>query len=263
MPDQESAKPARWAASRAAAFEDQSVVDRYHLRPPYPQGVIDMLAELAAAAPRTVLDVGTGTGELARRLVERIERVDALDRSPAMIARGRTLPGGDHPRLHWILGTAEAAPLEPPYALIMGGSSMHWLDWEVAFPRFASLLSAQGVIAIVHRGVVPTPWQHELREALGRHEPGREQARPNLIEELERRRLFHEVDRREVGPIPFEQSVDDYVGAIHSRSGYSLQRMSPDDAATLDQRARKLLQPWSTDGMLRLQTTGSVVWGRP
>ena len=31
-----TAKPARWAPGRAAAFGDQSVVDRYHLRPPYP-----------------------------------------------------------------------------------------------------------------------------------------------------------------------------------------------------------------------------------
>src|SRR5579875_2050425 len=97
--EQTQDKPARWAAARATAFEDQSVVDRYHLRPPYPQAVLDTLAELAAVAPRTVLDVGAGTGELARRLVRQVARLDALDRSAAMIARGRTLPGGDHPRL--------------------------------------------------------------------------------------------------------------------------------------------------------------------
>jgi SAM-dependent methyltransferase len=254
-------KPARWAAERATAFQDQSVVDRYHLRPPYPSAVIETLAELAAVPPRTVLDVGTGTGELARRLVGQVERVDAVDRSAAMIATGRVLPGGDQSRLHWILGAAEVAPLDPPYALIMGGSSMHWLDWDVAFPRFESLLSPRGVIAIVRRGVEPTPWHDELRELVRRYRPDREQ-RTDLIDELTRRQLFRELGRREVGPVPFEQTVEDYVGSFHSRSALSLERMSPEDAAALDQQLRKLVQPWSKDGMLQLQTTGSVVWGR-
>jgi hypothetical protein len=42
---------------------------------------------------------------------------------------------------------------------------------------------------------------------------------------------------------------------------FSLERMSPEDAATLDARVRELMLPWSYDGMLELQTMGSVVWG--
>jgi SAM-dependent methyltransferase len=261
-PNPINAKPTRWAAERAAAFQDQSVVDHYHLRPPYPPAIIETLAELASVHPRTVLDVGTGTGELARRLVEQVERVDALDRSEQMIARGRMLPGGDHPRLRWMLGAAETAPLDPPYALIMGGSSLHWLDWDAAFPRFEALLSPGGVIAVVRRGIAPTPWQNGIRELLRRYEPGREQRRPDLVAELERRRLFREQGRRESDPVPFEQSIEDYVGSFHSRSAFSLERMSPEDATALDQQVRDLARPWSTEGMLQLRTTGSVVWGR-
>ncbi|MGH2390856.1 MAG: class I SAM-dependent methyltransferase [Chloroflexota bacterium] len=260
--NQINGKPAHWAAERAAAFQDQSVVDHYHLRPPYPPAVIETLAELATVSPRTVLDVGTGTGELARRLVGQVERVDALDRSEQMIARGRTLPGGNHPRLRWMLGAAETAPLDPPYALIMGGSSLHWLEWDTAFPRFESLLSPDGVIAIVRRGVAPTPWQDELRELLRRYEPGRQQRRPDLVAELERRRLFREQGRREADPVPVEQSIEDYVGSFHSRSAFSPARMSSADATALDQQVRDLVRPWSREGMLRLRTTGSVVWGR-
>ena len=260
--NRDDVKPAHWAAERAAAFQDQSVVDRYHLRPPYPQEVVETLAELADVHPRVVLDVGTGTGELARRLVDRVERVDALDLSTAMIARGRTLPGGAHPRLRWVLGSAETAPLEPPYALIMGGSSMHWLQWDAAFPRFESLLSPRGVIAIVRRGVAPTPWQDGLRELTRRYAPEHEPQWPDLVAQLVQRGLFREIGRRETGPAPFEQSIDDYVGAFHSRSAFSLDRMSPADAAVLDQHLRGLVQPWSSGGALQLQTTGSVVWGR-
>jgi SAM-dependent methyltransferase len=261
--EQRDAKPAPWSAERAAAFQGQSVVDRYHLRPPYPQAVIDILAELALDTPRAVLDVGTGTGELARRLVGYVERVDAVDLSSAMIARGRTLPEGDNPHLRWILGAVEEVPLDPPYALIMGGSSLHWPNWDVAFPRFATLLSPRGVIAIVHRRVADAPWQEELRELERRFAPEREQQRPNLAEELERRGLFRELGRREVDPEPQVQSIEEYVGAIHSRSTFSLQRMRPEEAAALDRRVRALVRPWSTDGMLQLAIAGSVVWGRP
>lgn len=41
--------------------------------------MICTLAELVVDAPRAVLDVGTGTGELARRLVGSVDCVDAVD----------------------------------------------------------------------------------------------------------------------------------------------------------------------------------------
>jgi trans-aconitate methyltransferase len=260
--EQRETKPAHWSADRATAFEDQSVVDRYHLRPPYPESIIDILVDLAVDTPRTVLDVGTGTGDLARRLAGRVDGIDALDRSSTMIARARLLEGGDHPRLHWILGSAESTSLNPPYALITGGSSLHWLHWHIAFPRFGSMLSPRGVIAIVHRSVAPTPWRDDLRELLRPYRPERTEENHDLVTELEQRHLFRQIGQREAEPVPFAQSVEDYIGAIHSRSMFSLDRMAPDDAASLDQQVREILRPWSQDGMLQLQIGGSVVWGR-
>jgi SAM-dependent methyltransferase len=261
--ERSEAKPAPWSAERAAAFQSRSVVDRYHLRPPYPQAVIDTLAGLVVDSPLAVPDVGTGTGELARRLTPAVERIDAVDLSPAMIARGRTLPGGNDPRLRWILGPIEDAPLDPPYALIMGGSSLHWPDWDVAIPRFATLLSPRGMLAIIHRRLVGAPWQEELRALERRYAPEREQPRPHMVEELERRGPFRETGRREVDPEPFAQSVEDYIQAIHSPSTFSLERMRPEEAAALDGEVRELVRPWSGDGMLQLAVAGSVVWGRP
>jgi SAM-dependent methyltransferase len=258
-----TAKPGRWTPERATAFQEQSVVDRYHLRPPYPQEVIEILAELAVDSPRTVLDVGTGTGELARRLASVVERVDAVDVSAAMMARGKTLPGGDDPRVHWILGAVETVPLDQRYALIVGGSSLHWLDWKVAFARFATLLSPRGAVAVVRRGLVSPPWQEELRALERRYDPEREGPRPDLVAELEQRGLLRVVGRREAGPVALTQSIEEYVGAVHSRSAFSLGRMAPGVAATLDEEVRELVRPWSRDGLLHLQVMGSVVWGQP
>ncbi len=85
----------------AEAFQDQSVVEAYRHRPPYPASTFDILTDLLSSPFTAVLDVGCGCGELARHLVERVERVDAVDFSHPMIEQGKQLPNGDHPRLHY------------------------------------------------------------------------------------------------------------------------------------------------------------------
>jgi hypothetical protein len=47
-------------AHNAGRFQDQSVVDRYHLRPTYPPETFTILGELIVDEPRAVLDVGCG-----------------------------------------------------------------------------------------------------------------------------------------------------------------------------------------------------------
>src|SRR5579871_5080470 len=102
-------RPAHLTAENAARFGDVSVVERYGLRLPYPPPIFDILASLVVDEPRAALDAGSGTGDIARPLSGMVERVDALDISAPMIARGKTLPGGDHGGLRWIHGRAEDA----------------------------------------------------------------------------------------------------------------------------------------------------------
>src|SRR5262245_8074137 len=111
-------KPACYGEQYASAFQEHGVVAAYQHRPSYPDSVFALLADLIVDSPRRVLDVGCGTGFIARPLVELVDHVDALDVSQAMIDEGRRLPKGDHPRLTWIARRAEDAALNPPYALI-------------------------------------------------------------------------------------------------------------------------------------------------
>src|SRR5215217_4625956 len=95
-------KPKHLGPEYGAQFQDQSVAVAYPRRPPYPAAIFDALAGLLPIASRAVLDVGCGTGDVARRLAPLVERVDAVDVSAAMIAQGRRQPGGDVPNLRWI-----------------------------------------------------------------------------------------------------------------------------------------------------------------
>jgi hypothetical protein len=59
-------KPKHLAPPYGAQFKDQSVVNAYRNRPAYPDAVFDILISLMPASSQRVLDVGYGTGYLAR-----------------------------------------------------------------------------------------------------------------------------------------------------------------------------------------------------
>jgi SAM-dependent methyltransferase len=256
-------KPAHLAPEYGAQFQDAAIVAAYHYRPPYPAEVFSLLADLITDAPRHVLDVGCGTGYVARPLAPLVDRVDAVDPSAAMIAAGRQEPGGDAPNLRWIVGYAEDAPLDPPYALITAGASLHWMDWAVVMPRFRAALTLRGTLAIIGDGTLPGPWRDALQPIIDRYSTNRLYQPHNLIAELEQRGLFEQVGEYRTPPRPFPQPIADYIESFHARNGLSRDRMPPADAAAFDAEATVVLTALCPDGIVPLQGFGEVVWGRP
>ena len=260
------AKPSFLGAKYGSAFEDPTVVASYHTRPPYPEEVFELLAGLLAPRPGAVLDLGCGPGIVARRLVdlgEHVERVDALDASPAMLAEGQRLPNGDHPRLRWILGRAEDAPLQPPYALVTAAASLHWMDWEVVLPRLDDVLAPNGVLVIVGDANRPAPWQAELLPILQRFSTNQEyQPGFDMFRWLQDRGLFQLQERRRTAPVPFRQSLDAYVESFHARSGFSRARMAPEAVEAFDAAVRSLVSRYGVSDVEH-EVIADVAWGRP
>jgi SAM-dependent methyltransferase len=96
---------------------------------------------------RRVLDVGCGAGAFAVRLAGRVDHVDAIDRSPAMIeVASQRAPDN----VTCMLGDVMTHPLpENSYDAIFSISALHHLDLATALPRFATLLRPGGVLAAV------------------------------------------------------------------------------------------------------------------
>ncbi len=205
----------------AAAFQDQSVVEAYRHRPPYPAETFDILTRLLSHKPTSVLDVGCGRGELARQLVERVEQVDAVDFSRSMIEQGKQLPNGNHPRLQWFEGRIEEVQLRPPYALVTAGESVHWMDWKIVMPRFAEVLMDGAYLALVEKQTIPDPWSL-LGEILAHYRTDRYTSQSHDMQE---QRLFQFMGESTTEPLLFTQSVDDVVESYHSRAGFSRERM--------------------------------------
>jgi SAM-dependent methyltransferase len=254
-------KPKHLATEYAEQFKDLSMVEAYRYRPPYPAEVFDILAGLLHGGSRRVLDVGCGTGYIARNFVERVERLDAVDFSLHMIEKGKSLPNGDNPRLRWLHGRVEDVALDPPYALVTAGESLHWMDWNVVLPRFHEVLTPVGYLAIIKHDTLPDPWFTELGAIIPRFSTNKDYQPYEMIDEWERHGLFEKVGEKTTTPVPFVQSVDDYIESFHSRNGFSRERMSPEQADAFDEEARKILLGAHSDGVMTMQVVGSVVWG--
>ena len=263
-------KPAHLAPEYGAMFRDRSVAEAYPYRPAYPAAAFAALAELIVDAPRAVLDVGCGTGDVARPLAALVGRVDAVDASGAMIAQGRRQPGGDAPNLRWIEAMVEEAALTPPYALITAGESLHWLDWAVVFPRFAEALTPRGTLAIVGRD-----WEHtgiareRIHALINRHSTNRDFRPYNLLTELAERGLFAPQGQRRTDPEPWHPTIAEYIECRHSQNGLSRERMG-DDAAAFDAALTEELHALARagtialrDGQLLLTVAATMTWGQP
>ena len=153
----------------AAVFAHPAVADAYQYRPPYPPEVLDVLEQITLDRPRNVLDIGAGEGALARPLASRFDHVDALDISAAMVDAGRRRPGGRRPNLRWLVGAAETAGLDGPYALVTAGARLHWMTWPQTLARLASVMTARAFLAIVDHGHYDVPWRRERAEVIARH----------------------------------------------------------------------------------------------
>jgi ubiquinone/menaquinone biosynthesis C-methylase UbiE len=257
-------KPAFLGPHVASAFQDSSVIEAYLRRPPYPEALFQKLAELMTGPARAVLDVGTGTGDVARRLAPYVERVDAVDWSAGMIALGKQLSGGDDPRIRWIQGRSEEVALDPPYGLITAGESLHWMDWNTVLPRFQAALEPGGFLAIVNREEHEAPWRETLKPVYRAYSTNQDWRPYNMIHELESRGLFKKIGTWRSEPVAFAQPVEEYIEFHHSMSGFSRERMGATAAQAFDDEIRALLLPYADDnGILHMQIVGGVEWGTP
>ncbi len=256
-------KPRGLGREYGAQFGDPSVAAAYPSRPPYPPELFEILLGLIRDEPRVVLDLGCGTGDINRPLAPRVRRIDAVDPSPAMIARGQALPGGDHPNIHWIAATAEDYAYPEQYALTVAAESLHWMEWDIVLPRIRDSLTPQGRLAIVlGRGWRNVPWSEELGPLITHYSTNRDYQRYDLLQELALRNLFFPEQRLETRPIPFAQSVDDYIESFHSRNGLSRDRMGA-RAAEFDAELRTLISRYRPGPVLEFDLVAELAWGRP
>lgn len=133
---------------------------------------LDLLGRVAAEAPRTVVDLGCGSGELTASLTRRWPDADLLgfDSSPEMVERAQTHAG---PRLHFAVGDLTAWAPSRPVDVVVSNAALQWVPQHRAvLPGLVDALARNGWLAFQVPGNFDSP-SHVLLHALAGQEPYR------------------------------------------------------------------------------------------
>jgi len=130
-------------AEGATVFVQPDVVASYHGRQPYAPAAYDALMAVVAGRGRA-LDIGCGPGFLTGELASRFEEVVAVDPSAPMIAAGKAACSAAN--IRWVCARAEDLENDQPFDLAIAGSSIHWTDPAVLFPKLARWTSLVAII---------------------------------------------------------------------------------------------------------------------
>lgn len=143
---------------------------------------LDLLAQVGAGAPGTVIDLGCGAGNLTPMLVARwpAAKLTGVDSSPEMLARARA----EHAQAEFVQADIGAWRPREPVDVLYSNAALHWLGHhERLIPALLEAVRPGGWLAIQmprnfaapsHTSIVETiergPWRARLEPHL-RREP--------------------------------------------------------------------------------------------
>jgi len=154
-----------------AIFEDPRLVDIYDVVDGERDDLELYLGLVEELAPRSVLDVGCGTGNLARLLAARGLEVTAADPAAASLDVARRGPGAD--RVRWVhADAASVPPVGADLATMTGNAAQVFLtdaSWDAALRAVHAALRPAGVFAFETRDPAARVWTRWNRDTTHRH----------------------------------------------------------------------------------------------
>lgn len=132
------------AQLRTIFDEDAELYDR--ARPRYPEEIFDDLFKAVEA--ETVLEVGCGTGQASKSLLERGVNLTCVELGENLARLARQ----NLPRAKVVNAEFESLDTDERFDLVFAATSWHWLDPETRYAKAASLLLPAGHLAIINGG---------------------------------------------------------------------------------------------------------------
>ncbi|MBI4617405.1 MAG: methyltransferase domain-containing protein [Planctomycetes bacterium] len=141
----------------------------------FPDSLYDRLVATGVGLPgQRILDLGTGTGAMARAFARRGCVATGLDRSAAILAEGARLAREEGLLVRWVAGRAEEPGLaSASFDAVVAGQCWHWFDRPRAAQEGMRLLVPAGRLAICHFDWLPLPGNvvEATEELVVRHNP--------------------------------------------------------------------------------------------
>ena len=224
-----------------------SLADDYALhRADFPVAGIERLVALGVGTSgQRLLDLGCGTGTLARQFAARGCTVTGVDIDVRMLAAARDLAAEADLQIEWLECHAEETGFSPgSFDVITAAQCWHWFDGEAAASEVRRLLLAGGLVAVCGFDWLPLPGTVSgVTEALiethnpswklgGIRDPG-----PSV------RRQLEDVGLEVLETFTFDIDVPYAVESWHRRIGASaaILDLSAEAAAAFDAQLRKVL----------------------
>ena len=137
------------------------------------------------------------------------------------------------------------------------------MDGAVGVPRLKQSLTPKRDLALVGQEHSLLPCHDDLLRIIQPYSTNRDFAPYDLTEELQNRGLFQVIGDTTTRPIPFRQSIEDYVESFHARNGFSRERMTEGDAQAFDNEVAARVSRFRPDGAVDFQVSGRVIVGHP
>ena len=128
-------------------------------RPEMPAALFERLRTRQLVQPElNVLDLGTGTGTMARGLAREGCQVVGIDREPEMIAAARQRATGELPRIEYKVANAERTDLaEGAFDLVTAANCWDWLNASNVLREAKRLSKGGATVMIVSVDWLPLP----------------------------------------------------------------------------------------------------------
>jgi SAM-dependent methyltransferase len=133
--------------------------DYARFRAGFPDSFFDRLAAFGiGAAGEAVVDVGTGTGTLARGFALRRCKVIGIDPDDRLLDQARRLDAAASVTVDYKTGCAEAIPLADDSAdIVSAGQCWHWFDGPRAAREISRITRPRGHIVVAFFSWLPWP----------------------------------------------------------------------------------------------------------
>lgn len=153
---------ARPSPNRSTSFQadfGRTSSDYAKHRPGFPTSFFERLDRLGIGRKdQRILDLGTGTGVVARELAKRGANVTGIDPAANQIAAASELDRAAGVNVEYLVGKAEATGLPAgSFDVVIAGQCWHWFDSMAAFDETTRLLTPNGRLVVCHFDWLPLP----------------------------------------------------------------------------------------------------------
>lgn len=135
----------------------KAAADYGAFRAGFPDSIFDRLHEFEVGkSDQFIVDLGTGTGTLARGFALRGCTVIGVDPDSRMIAQSKELDRRENTSIAYVAATAESTGLNPDSAdVVTAGQCWHWFDRVRAIAEVRRILKSGGKLVVAHFDWLP------------------------------------------------------------------------------------------------------------